>query len=44
MLMQISEPGQSTIKEACKPFRKQRPELSITRAPSVRVQEWGLTW
>ena len=30
------------IKEACKPFRKQRPELS--RAPSVRVQEWGLTW
>ena len=32
------------IKEACKPFRKQRPELSITRAPSVRVQEWGLTW
>ena len=32
------------IKEACKPFRKQRPELSISRAPSVPVQEWGLTW
>jgi predicted dehydrogenase len=32
------------IKEACKPFRKQRPELSISRAPSVPVRELGLTW
>jgi predicted dehydrogenase len=32
------------IKEACKPFRKQRPGLSISRSPSIPVQEWGLTW
>ena len=32
------------IKEACKPFRKQPPELFIGRAPSLPVQEWGLTW
>jgi predicted dehydrogenase len=32
------------IKEACKPFRKQPPELFISRAPSAPVHEWGLTW
>jgi predicted dehydrogenase len=31
------------IKEACKPFRKQRPELSIQQSPSVPVRERGLT-